>query len=543
MNRKTVNFTIPAKLSGFTQDSTNQNFSRGKLSVFYIGETEDHRCFTKDFAKELIKSLPFTPVVSYWDAEKEDFVGHATEQQILGVVDPCVEPTFETDENGVEWAVCDVVLYTERPDTVGKLAQKVVGHKQSLELDPKTTKYKVNYDEKKHFKNIEFTAGRFVGVSVLGNDQRPAFTGSEFFACNEDFESKMRILKDYCEGNKDQNEGGTDMNLSEFIKLSWSELALKIDEAVQKEYENDAYTYSVDFYEDSVIVRFYYYVEGVCKLMRINYTMAEDGTITLGTPKEVHVTYEDVEAADPSQGTALDNNQTFDGDGDGTGEGGDNTDPADTGTDSQGTEGQSESGNEGQTGDNTGDTTGDQSGEGGNSGATEPTQPTEPATTDPDPEDQVDNEHVDSKAKKDEYSSNADPEVTPTEGQDFSVETPEHNEQTAKESAANETNSTQQSSASTFAQSEHEELEALKREKKVNLINSYEGQLDEEILKDFSSKVDSLTEDQLELELLREFKKAQPIQKKPRAIFSNNVQTKESKQSELASYIAKQLGR
>lgn len=65
MNRKTVNFTIPAKLSGFTQDSTNQNFSRGKLSVFYIGETEDHRCFTKDFAKELIKSLPFTPVVSY----------------------------------------------------------------------------------------------------------------------------------------------------------------------------------------------------------------------------------------------------------------------------------------------------------------------------------------------------------------------------------------------------------------------------------------------------------------------------------------------
>lgn len=368
----------------------------------------------------------------------------------------------------------------------------------------------------------------------------------------------MRILKDYCEGNKDQTEGGTEMNLSEFIKLSWSELALKIDEAVQKEYENDAYTYIADFYDDSVIVRFYYYVEGACKLMRINYTMAADGTVTLGTPKEVHVTYEDVETADPSQGTALDNNQTFDGDGNGAGDGeDDDTDPADTGTDSQGTDGQSEGGNDGQTGDNTGDTTGDQTGEGnsesgnegGNSGTTEPTepteptQPTEPTTTDPDPEDQVDNEHVNPKAKKDEYSSNADPEVTTTEGQDFSVETPEHDEQTAKESAANETNSTQQSSASTFAQGEHEELEALKREKKVNLINSYEGQLDEEILKDFSSKVDSLTEDQLELELLREFKKAQPIQKKPRAIFSNNVQTKESKQSELASYIAKQLGR
>jgi hypothetical protein len=36
-------------------------------------------------------------------------------------------PTFEEREDGNEWCICDVVLYTERPDMVGDLAKKVVG--------------------------------------------------------------------------------------------------------------------------------------------------------------------------------------------------------------------------------------------------------------------------------------------------------------------------------------------------------------------------------------------------------------------------------
>lgn len=90
-----------------------------------------------------------------------------------------------------------------------------------MELDPSSVKYIINYDEKRHFKNIEFTAGKFVGVSVLGNDQKPAFTGSEFFAYNEQFENKMKLLREYCEAKHDQiNDGGNKMNLQEFMKLS-----------------------------------------------------------------------------------------------------------------------------------------------------------------------------------------------------------------------------------------------------------------------------------------------------------------------------------
>ena len=233
-----INFSWPAQLSDFAKDTVQENFSRGKLKVFYKGETADHRFFSDSFSEELIKSLPYTPVVSYYDEEKEDFVGHATEQQVLGIVDPCKEPSFEEDEEGKVWCICDVVLYTERPDKVGDLAKKIVGHKQSLELDPSSVQYKINYDEKKHFKNIEFTAGKFVGVSVLGNDQKPAFTGSAFFTCDENFENKMKLLREYCEKQNDpQEEGGNEVNLQEFMKLSWGEVSTKVEQAVAKEYD------------------------------------------------------------------------------------------------------------------------------------------------------------------------------------------------------------------------------------------------------------------------------------------------------------------
>ena len=294
MKKRVIDCSWPAYLSDFSKDAIQENFSRGKLKVFYKGETADHRYFSEAFSQELIKSLPYTPVVSYYDEEKEDFVGHATEQQVLGIVDPCIAPSFEKDDNGIEWCICDVVLYTERPDKVGDLAKKIVGHKQSLELDPNTVKYVINYDERMHFKNVEFTAGKFVGVSVLGNDQKPAFAGSEFFTYNDQIESKMKILREYCEAKHDQLVGGNEMNLKEFMKLSWGDVSLKVEELICKEYCNEWFTSIVDMYDDSAIVRFYSYNDSTSKLMRIKYSVDENGNVTLGDINEVHVTYEDV---------------------------------------------------------------------------------------------------------------------------------------------------------------------------------------------------------------------------------------------------------
>ena len=504
MKKQTINLSWPAQLFDFAKDTVQENFSRGRLKVFYKGETADHRFFSDAFSEELIKSLPYTPVVSYYDEEKEDFVGHATEQQILGIVDPCVEPSFEEDEDGKVWCVCDCVFYTERPDRVGDLAKKIVGHKQSLELDPNSVQYKINYDEKKHFKNIEFTAGRFVGVSVLGNDQKPAFTGSTFFACDENFENKMKILREYCEKQNDhENQGGNEMNLQEFMKLSWGEISDKVAQAVAKEYENDAYCYVVDMFEDSAICRFYYYMENGSKLMKIKYTCDENGNVCLGDIVEVRVTYEEVVEVSNTAST---------------------TEVEEVGVENA-TEIEKEDDEEEKVEDETPEKDEEVEDEKEDDFETpskdeeEEEEVTEKESTEEpseDEEEEKDDEvaHAacgDPEEEEEEKSTATDAadvsnaEVTETER----VMSDEHEQ-------IEETNT----SSASFTQSERAEFEALKREKKINLLNSYKEILSEEEFNNFLGSIDSFEEKDLEIELLKAYKASKDHEPKQQRAFA-----------------------
>ena len=470
MKKRAINCcNWPAYLSNFSKDTVQENFSRGKLKVFYKGETADHRYFSEAFSQELIKTLPYTPIVSYYDEEKDDFVGHATEQQVLGIVDPCIAPSFEKDENGIEWCICDVVLYTERPDKVGDLAQKIVGHKQSLELDPNTVKYIINYDEKMHFKNVEFTAGKFVGVSVLGNDQKPAFTGSEFFTCNSQFEDKMKILREYCESKHDQLAGGNEMNLQEFMKLSWGDISVKVEEAITAEYQEEAYTYVVDMFEDSAIVRFYSYLDGSTKLMRIKYSCDENGAITLGTVNEVHISYEDIptaiEETGVEQATVMSSIE----------------EPV---TETSEEEIIVEKPIQ----------------------AEEVEQPTIEETFETPVEETSESAPVVEENVVHEEPTTVVDETFTEEVSEAPVTNAEVTETTEKVSVDNEQIEEENSSTTSFAESERAEFETLKREKKVTLLDSYKEYLTDEEYADFTSRIDTFEVDTLEVELLKKYK-------------------------------------
>lgn len=99
---KKINYGWPATLFDVQVDQENQNYSRGKLKVFYKGETEDHRYFSDEFSETVIQTLPYTPIVSKINKDKDDFEGHASQQELFGIVDPCVAPTFEVQEDGKE---------------------------------------------------------------------------------------------------------------------------------------------------------------------------------------------------------------------------------------------------------------------------------------------------------------------------------------------------------------------------------------------------------------------------------------------------------
>lgn len=474
MKRKKLNFSLPANMHDFTTDEKDTRFSRGKLNIFYKGTTADGRYFSDEFAEAVVKTAAYAPVVGYYDREKDDFVGHASEQAIYGIVDPKCEPAFETMEDGNVWAICDVVLYTERPGEVGEIAKKIVGHSQSLELNPSTVKYKINYDEKKHFKNMEFTEGEIIGVSVLGDDQRPAFTGSGFFS-NSNFEEKMKLLREYCDNSTNINDnvekGGGEMN-SDFMELSWGDISEKVSSAIMQEYGEEGYPILLDAFDEHVVFVMYYYMGGK-KYLDIQYTCTENGEVTLGDVVEVRPTYVPIEqASEPSQ--------IFE-------------DPTDVNPENQVNPEEVVE----QTPTEDFDTP--------EEGQSEP-EVVEDVQIEPTPEQTI-GDPAQAQVQSEEVS-NAE-EIPADDNQEQTPDSQVQESSSAYSVNENETKTKEESSASTFTDSEQEELKNNQRKQKIELINEYKDALTSEQFTEFVSKVDEYEFADLTVELLRVYKNSQ----------------------------------
>lgn len=215
MNDMKISLSVPATIYSFgeTQNLTkNKYVTHAKLKTFYVGKTPDNRVFTKQFSDHLLQTLPGTPVVAYYDLEADDFKGHNLTQYVFGYVPEAATITYEEHE-GKTFAVTDVLLFTGREDNIGKIANKIIGKSHSLELDPKTIEYTVVRAAGKT-ESITFTKGDFIGLSVLGDDEKPAFTGSSFFseeesdvrAFVESFQEFKKEVEFYKSGGKEMND-------------------------------------------------------------------------------------------------------------------------------------------------------------------------------------------------------------------------------------------------------------------------------------------------------------------------------------------------
>ena len=502
-------------MSDFTaanDDTPNEVFSRGKLKVFYKGETADHRYFSDAFAEKLLKSLPYTPIVSYYDEEAKDFRGHSPEQAIYGIVDPCRQPHFEKDDDGKEWCVCDVVIYTERAGKIGEIAKQIVGHKQSLERTD--AKYVINYDAHRHFKNIEFTDGKFVGVSVLGNDQEPAFTGSQFFTAEaqETLEAKLKLLRDYCsqaaQENLDQKEktsnGGFSMqitNYSEFRKLTWGETATKLDETLTKEYGHEAYTSIEDMEDGFVYVRFYSYLDGSVSLYRIQYSLADDGSVQLGDRKPVRRTWEVIpEQAETSPAAATAEEAPVDEVVSSVAEEPQDDKNVAVATVAENNESEAEVEADVSASVINNEEMADKATE-AEATAAETTTPEETKPSEKVAEAEKAAEPVAGDLTAVENAT-ATREVSPAT---LNTAIGANEEENAEgEQSSEQQNNNHSASASTLDQSEREEFEALKKQEKLNFLTSYKDKLSDEDFQRFAAELDNYSsKESLEVEILR----------------------------------------
>ena len=269
-----MNFNIPTYLFDFKNSDDGR--TRCKLKMFYIGETADGRVFDKEFADYLITSLPYTPVVAFYSELQDDFIGHNMTQYIYGIVTPESDYGFEVDEDGVEWFITDVMLYTDRIDNIGEIAKKVVGKPHSLEMDPSSVEYEIFKENGK--RKIRFKKARLAGLSVLGDDQKPAFTGSEFFAENDDlkekFETFFSLLHDRGALMEKQEIVTQYVN---FIKLTYNEKQRMVGEYVQEQYGADKMTWIAEMDDSYVVVEVFDWDSYTSAFKMFDYSIDEQG--------------------------------------------------------------------------------------------------------------------------------------------------------------------------------------------------------------------------------------------------------------------------
>lgn len=434
-----VSYSIPAYLSNFSAQDDRRTYA--DLKVFYVGETADGRIFDEEFADKLVASLPYTPVVAFFSDLKDDFIGHNGTQYIYGIVRHDANIRYEEDEGGVKWLVTSVMLYTDRFDNIGEVSKKIVGKQHSLEMDPNTTKYKITTEDNK--RKIVFTDSSFIGLSVLGDDQKPAFTGSEFFqACDFDsarerFENFFSFLQN--EDRGEQMEREHFKQLSEFVKLSYTEKMTKVSEALRAQLGENYWFYLIDIDDNRAVFVVYNWETSKEEYRAYKYAITEEENVTFQSDDRVYPVYVTMEQREKIEFTVTENVKD------------DETDKPE----------------EKEEDEDEGDDDEEEN--------LSITPPTSTASV---------NEELTNEAPKENMG-----DASETDKENKNANTPDNSITSALDSR------------------ERQELEEFRREKKVALINSYSEELNNDILEGFKAKVDEFTFTDLEVALALEYRK------------------------------------
>jgi hypothetical protein len=291
-------------------------------------------------------------------------------------------------------------------------------------------------------------------------------------------------------------------------------------------------------FNDCAVARFYFYMDGTSKLMRIKYSCGENGDIMLGDINEVHIVYEDVSSVEVAM-TEIGVTQASE------------EESSTASVNAEVEEDKEEDKEE--------ETPVSECSEEENKEDEEEFKVEEEETKDPeedskdddsDSEPSDDKDEEDDKEKEDNFVETSDVVDAAENGSDADlveaaqVVNAEVTPEIEKVSVDNETETQETTSSSTsFAESERAEFEALKREKKVNLLNSYKEILSDEEYDSYLGSIDSFEESDLELKLLKsykDFKQEEPKQTRAFA-FAPILNAKQENKNAIDDFIRSNL--
>ena len=192
----------------------NNQFSLGRARVFYEGPNVNRTIISPEVARELIKTIPGTPIVGRFNSESDDFEGHGEGQIAYGFVP--LEPNpmkveITEDVYGLPvkrtYYEVDAIIWDGRfPE-----AKKILDEEKSLsmELNPETLEGEFEiYDDKTYLK---ITNAEFYGITVLGDGHTPCFKDAKFL---QTYTSMLSAYEALMKG-QESNMGGKDMPITE----------------------------------------------------------------------------------------------------------------------------------------------------------------------------------------------------------------------------------------------------------------------------------------------------------------------------------------
>lgn len=294
----------------------NDSISKCRVRIFYKGLNRNRTYISEDFAKQLIASLPYTPIKGIFNKEDADFEGHGEKNQdgrIYGVV--MAEPNFAWEEHmdtdGVirTYACADVLLYT----ALYNEAKLIQGSSQSMEINPYTFNGEWRIWEQDGQPYFHFTKGSLLGLQVLGMTTEPCFEGAAYYSL---IKNDLQPLIDYVKQFNEQEDSKMDkMSEKVLYRLSDRDKASLIFKALNpdtEDYEGIKY-WIENVYDDYAVcisvdsgsyVRVYYTKDDSAETVTIGeiipckiVDVTESEAKALDAMKSIDGTYEAAQAA------------------------------------------------------------------------------------------------------------------------------------------------------------------------------------------------------------------------------------------------------
>lgn len=204
----------------------NPLISKCQIKVCYVGDEPNRNgsVITKDVAKEMANSLPGSPIVGFYNKEKEDFEEHNRIIDIsngkfdvidttkpYGFVDLGARAWFQKFlDDGVEheYLMTEGYLWTGQYPEAQRILER--GNNQSMELDANSLQGTWTEDDNNFYEFFIINEAIISKLCILGEDVEPCFEGAQItqvqFSFDEDFKNKLFALIEQV--NKINNEGG-----------------------------------------------------------------------------------------------------------------------------------------------------------------------------------------------------------------------------------------------------------------------------------------------------------------------------------------------